>query len=185
MTDAEEWQRAARHEAGHIAAHLALQLNFSTAAIFLSDDGTDAIGHVISLIPKHGRISGTRRAVACLAGPVAEARYRNIAPAELLTDPIAETDLAMTIEALRDDLKAPPFAIVFAAAGRLVERQWPIIIRLAGALLRHERLDFDQCRWIAKGRSPARMRSSGQAGFRAVPLPPDTIYSRMQWEKPY
>jgi hypothetical protein len=70
----------------------------------------------------------------------------------LIASHITEVDVEMATAALKRDAKAPPFAVARAAAGHLVEQQWPRVVRLAGALLQRERLDYAECRRIATAR---------------------------------
>jgi hypothetical protein len=71
---------------------------------------------------------------------------------DLITEHVAAIDFVMAAAALQCDPRSPPFDVALAAAQRLVDRNWPCIMRLAAELSRRGELDYDTCRLIVTAR---------------------------------
>ena len=69
---------------------------------------------------------GVKRAICCLAGPVAESACSGVSLDRLLADTSAADDVEMARAALALDARAPPFGVVLAATQRLVATNWPV-----------------------------------------------------------
>ena len=72
------------------------------------------------------RDRGVKRAICCLAGPVAESACSGVSLDRLLADTSAADDVEMARAALALDARAPPFGVVLAATQRLVATNWPV-----------------------------------------------------------
>jgi hypothetical protein len=140
-----------RHGTNRDMSYLRFGLCFCKVRIFPSDDGLDIVGAVTVNGAGNGDYSGLKKATICLAGPIGEARYRNVCLCDVRASGVAETDFKMAMEALSRP-QAPPLAVVLAATQRLVEQQWPRITRLAVQLRRRGELGYDECLQIVTAR---------------------------------
>jgi hypothetical protein len=137
---ADEWLTAAVHESAHCAAYFRFNWKFSSVCIYEADG--EVCGSVD--IPP-GRYNPTARAIACLSGPLAEARLTGVAFAELARNASCCTDVEMARTALAragsfDLDRLMPFA--YAA----VSRDWPRITLIAAALFKRRQLDYEEVR---------------------------------------
>jgi hypothetical protein len=131
-------KRAAIHEAGHVAAALALGLPVITVTI---EDGRP---HLLRDRFRRERSSATEAlAVVCLSGPAAEALF--FGPPDDGSDRI---DLDMARRYLRDCFADDQIELqmmrMSQAAERLVVSERAKIATVAAALLRHGTLSGDQ-----------------------------------------
>jgi hypothetical protein len=138
MTD--PWLITATHEAGHVYARPAFGLSFDKVAIRPGDDG--AVIAAVAFRSAGTRDRGTKRAICCLAGPVAEAAYRGVSLDRLLADTSAADDVEMARAAPALDARAPPFGVVLAVTQRLVDTKWPLIERVTAALILGRELGY-------------------------------------------
>jgi hypothetical protein len=129
-------RRAAFHEGGHVTAFH--HLGWPVAYAEIREDGTGVV---------HGldRLDCPRScAFISLAGPVAEAIFVGVPVDELLLeDGVCRRDLEMARRHLAEVVGNPEERLrrVIAATERIVRERWPLIERLAEALLVWGRLD--------------------------------------------
>jgi hypothetical protein len=131
--------RCAWHEAGHAAAYH--YLGWPIAFVEIREDDT-------------GLTRGLERvdrplcvAFVCVAGPVAQAKFAGALVDELLQDDaVGRIDLAAARRHLAKVAGDPEVRLRCAiiAARLLVEQQWPLVERIAEALLARGRLDARQ-----------------------------------------
>lgn len=177
VTDAER-TITAHHEAGHALGYLTFRIEFRFVAVYRNPAPGEDLG---ALQPLAHRAPPLRRAVICLAGPAAEARFTG-EPLSRLFKETCRTDLRMAQDALSRDPEAD-LRTALRSACSLVEVQWARIGTLARALLVAERLTYDGVvcllqhkqvagwsppRWPDR-RSAAALHQSSESGRRLTP----------------
>jgi hypothetical protein len=131
----DEWLTAAIHESGHCAAYFRFNWPFYSVSIF------EVHGEVLgSVHAPAGRYNCTAKAVACLAGPLAEELHSGIGFAELARAG-SRTDIAMAQDAL-SRIGSPDFDRLLPFARSLVAQDWPFIRLITAALLQYRQLDY-------------------------------------------
>jgi hypothetical protein len=136
-----ELRITACHEAAHAVAALRLGLVFErVTAVADPDAETDGALHWTDL-QSAGDLEISREvdAIVLLAGPFAEARLVNTSLHEVLAGDAAGDDREALAALGLDDEQ---FVTASRAALALVEQDWPLIERLAEALLEYQTLDF-------------------------------------------
>ena len=132
-----EWLAAAHHEAGHAIGYLHFGWRFEHVEIYDDDDGY-VRGHV--KVPG-GTYNCEKRAVICMAGPMAECCFTGARLPDLCRG-IGRVDLEMAREALGRLPDPPPLSAIVAQAKRLIASEWPRIGLVAEALAQRRRLDY-------------------------------------------
>ena len=136
-----ELRITAHHEAAHAVIALRLGLIFDHVTAIPDDDAqTDGALHWTDLQSAGDlEISSEVDAIVLLAGPFAEARLLKMSLHEVLAGDAAGDDREALATLGLDDEQ-------FVAASRealaLVEQDWPVIERVAEALLEYQALDF-------------------------------------------
>jgi hypothetical protein len=138
------------HEAAHAVAALRLGLIFDhVTAVPDLEAETDGALHWTDLQSAGGlEISADIDAVVLLAGPFAEARLLDSTLHEVLAgDAAGEDREALATLGLDDE----QFVAASREALELVQQEWPLIERVAQALLERETLDFAEVEALIAG----------------------------------
>lgn len=129
--------RVAFHEAAH--ATVAARLGFKIHRAFISDDGCSG---AVELDERHADLDMLDWPVVCLAGAIGEARYLGQKDARSAIHATSDYQQARTMAWAMDgdDGADARLARLEVLAGAHVELLWPIISRVAAALMRKKEL---------------------------------------------
>lgn len=139
----DEFRITAFHEAAHAVAAIRAGLIFKHVTVIPDEyEETDGALHWSDLHASGDvEVSPELLAVVLLAGPCAEARATNREVDEVFSDEEA-TDDREAINSLM--LSADTFMKAGVEALALIERDWPLIERIADALLEYDELDYEE-----------------------------------------
>lgn len=138
-----EFRITAIHEAAHAVAAIRAGLIFKhVTAIPDEHEETEGALHWSDLHAMgHAEISPDVLAVVLLAGPCAEARVTDREVDEVFADEEATDDREAIVELM---LSADDFVAASVEALALIERDWPLIERIADELMDVDELGYDE-----------------------------------------
>jgi hypothetical protein len=126
---------AAHHEAGHIAA-ACLHFGYPISSVEIDDSGNGLVRGALPVGLKHA----LQRAVVCLSGPAAEARFLRVPITRMLRRPYCRVDYTNAEEHLATS--GEPIEAAVGGAFMITRAHWPFITRLADELVEQGRLDW-------------------------------------------
>jgi hypothetical protein len=138
------WTINAHHECGHCVGYLHFRWRFKSVRIWQDRDG-QVFGGVLS---PAGNYDVVKRAIICMAGPIAEEKLTGVAP-EDQTDSAA--DIAMAREALARRGKDFAVASILPFVRLLVEQQQPVLELISRELIARKELSYEQVVALIEG----------------------------------